>query len=167
MTHLVRPKPSIWQKASHERQNGFLKIMCTLAKISYFRPVPTDSRYKLLKYADAFFLAWNPNVMIIFPVCNDMFPRCLNCLNSIGLIIRSNNPGFGTITRDDNTGIICFFEPCGKKSFEVRHVPCHRNIMPRARKGNRAGIPPVATRPFRLFSFFAEASTAILTSSRL
>lgn len=125
----------------HKRQKRFFKIICTPAKFGYFRPVFTDGRYKLLKYTDAFLLAGYPNVVIIFSTCNDMFPRRFNRLNSIGLIIRSNDPGFSTITWNNNTGIICFFELCGKESFEVRHIPCHRSIMSRARKDNRTGSP--------------------------
>ena len=74
-------------KKLYKYQKRFLEIMCALAKFGYFGPVLTDSRYKLLKYAGAFFLAGNPNVVIIFPVCNDMFPRIFNRLNSISLII--------------------------------------------------------------------------------
>lgn len=129
-------------KNLYKCQKRFLEIMCALAKFGYFGPVLTDSRYKLLKYAGALFLAWNPNVVIIFPVCNDMFPRLFNRLNSIGLIICCNNPGLSTVTWDNNTGIICFFEPCGKEAFEVGHISCYRSSMPRARENDGTDSSP-------------------------
>ena len=46
-----------------------------------------DGRHKLFKYANAFFLSRNPNIMIIFSMCNDIFPRRFYRLNSIGMII--------------------------------------------------------------------------------
>ena len=115
--------------------------MCTLAKFGHFRPVLTNGRYKLLKYADTFLLAGYPNIVIIFSACNDMFPRRFNHLNPISLIIRSNDPRLSTITWDNNTGIICFFEQCAKEPLEMRHIPDYRSVMPRARQDNRTGSP--------------------------
>lgn len=131
--------PFIWQKNLYKSQKRFLEIMRPLAKFGNFSPVFADSRYKLLKYTGTLFRTGNPNIVIIFSVCNDMFPWRFNCLNSIGLIICCNDPSFSTVAWDNNAGIICFFEPCGKESFEVGHIPCYGSSMSRARENNGTG----------------------------
>ena len=130
-------------KELHESQKRFLKIMCALAKLCHFRPILADGRYKLLKYSDTLLLTGNSNVVIRLSMCNDMFPRRFNHLHAFSLIVSSDDPSFGTITWDDNASVICFFEPCGKKPFEVRHIPGHRSIMTRTWKSDGTGSSPI------------------------
>ncbi len=117
--------------------------MCALAKLCHFRPILADGRYKLLKYSDTLLLTGNSNVVIRLSMCNDMFPRRFNHLHAFSLIVSSDDPSFGTITWDDNASVICFFEPCGKKPFEVRHIPGHRSIMTRTWKSDGTGSSPI------------------------